>query len=269
MGIIPILAASANRCVGKEQTMRTTVITDLHANLPALEAVLEAIDREGYDQIVHTGDVVGIGPHPVECLERLASTPNVRLVVGNHDNMLVEGIPNTLPGWVHPENPFERTLWAHVEANAHWTHAQVDPRWQSLIATWPRQIRAEYEGVEVAFQHYAFASAGDGFKPWVHDATAADLDALFEPNGADILFYGHAHPQSDLVGRAQYVNPGSLGCHTHAVARYCVAEFHRGTFVIEHRCVPYDDDELFRAFEHRAVPGRAFFYPMFFGGRLG
>ena len=249
--------------------MRVIVITDTHANLPALEAVLAAIEGQGYDQIVHTGDVVGIGPHPVECLERLLGTPDVRLVMGNHDAWLVDGVPNPPPEWVHQDNPFECELWAHVEANAFWTHAQVSAQLRSLVAAWPRQIRSTYEGIKVAFQHYALGNGSDGFKLLVHDATVADLDVLFERDETDILFYGHTHPQSDLQGQVRYVNPGSLGCHVDAVARYCVAEIRGGTCKIEHRCVPYDDDELFRDFERRAVPGRVFFYPMFFGGRLG
>jgi putative phosphoesterase len=249
--------------------MRVAVITDLHANLPALEAVLEAIERGGYDHIVHTGDVIGIGPYPVECLDRLLSTPNVSLIKGNHDTWLVDGFPDALPKWLRQDDPFELELWAHVEANAHWTHAQIDPRLASRVAQWPLQIRSEYEGFKVAFQHYALVSAGDGYKLLIHNATVDDLDELFEHEDADIVFYGHTHPRSDLMGRARYVNPGSLGCHSKAVARYCAAEFRRGECRIEHCCEPYDDGELFRAFERRAVPGRAFFYRMFLGDRFG
>jgi putative phosphoesterase len=249
--------------------MRVVVISDLHANLSALEAVLDAIGREGYDRIVHTGDVIGIGPHPAECLDRLAGIPNVSLVRGNHDAWLVDGFPEAPPKWVRQDHPFELELWANVERNAHWTHAQMGPRRAALVAGWPFQIKSEYEGIKVVFQHYALASAGDGFKLLIHDATVDDLDGLFEQEDADIVFYGHTHPRSDLAGRARYVNPGSLGCHGKAVARYCVAEFCQGECRVEHCSAPYDDSELFRAFERREVPGREFFYGMFFGGRFG
>jgi predicted phosphodiesterase len=249
--------------------MRVVVITDLHANLPALEALLDAANREGYDQIVHTGDVIGIGPYPVECLERLMGVPNVSLVRGNHDTWLVDGFPDTPPRWVRQDDPFERALWANVEVNTRWTHAQIDPRLTTSVAEWPFQIRSGHGGVKVAFQHYALAGAGEGLKLLVHNATVDDLDRLFEGEDADVIFYGHNHPRSDLTGRIRYVNPGSLGCHAQALARYCVAELGDGSYTIEHRSVPYDDRELFQAFERRAVPGRAFFYGMFFGDRFG
>jgi len=77
--------------------MRIVVITDLHANLPALEAILEAIRQEKYEEIFHTGDAVGIGPYPAECLERLLNTPDFSFVMGNHDAWLVDGFPDAPP----------------------------------------------------------------------------------------------------------------------------------------------------------------------------
>ena len=65
--------------------MRVVVITDVHANLPALKAVLESIRVEGYDALVHTGDAIAIGPYPAECLDLLLGVPNIRFVMGNHD----------------------------------------------------------------------------------------------------------------------------------------------------------------------------------------
>ncbi len=64
--------------------MRAAVITDIHANLPALEAVLEAIDERGADEIWCLGDVVGYGAQPDECTELARERCDVCLV-GNHD----------------------------------------------------------------------------------------------------------------------------------------------------------------------------------------
>lgn len=56
--------------------MRLAVITDLHGNLPALQAAFTAIERFGVDLLIHTGDAIGIGPYPRECLEILSVRPN-------------------------------------------------------------------------------------------------------------------------------------------------------------------------------------------------
>src|SRR5438270_14054285 len=73
--------------------MKIAVITDAHANLPALRAALEAIRAEGCDAIFHTGDAIGIGPFPAETLELLLGTPHMQCVTGNHDAWFVEGLP--------------------------------------------------------------------------------------------------------------------------------------------------------------------------------
>lgn len=63
--------------------MRILVISDIHANFPALEAVLSAAVT--VDAVWCLGDLVGYGPHPNECIERIASLPNLTCLTGNHD----------------------------------------------------------------------------------------------------------------------------------------------------------------------------------------
>lgn len=93
--------------------MRYLVISDIHANLPAFEAVLE--DTKGqYDEVWCLGDVVGYGPHPNECVELLASLDAV-CVAGNHDWATL--------GHLDPEdfNPEARAVLS-------WTHQQLTAR---------------------------------------------------------------------------------------------------------------------------------------------
>src|ERR1041385_7324971 len=80
--------------------MRIVVLTDVHANLPALRAALKAIRAEGYDAIFHTGDAIGIGPVPAETLDLLLETPRLQCVMGNHEAWFVEGLPQPQPPWM-------------------------------------------------------------------------------------------------------------------------------------------------------------------------
>lgn len=66
------------------------VISDIHANLIALEAVLA--DAGPVDEVWCLGDVVGYGPWPNECIERLANLPHLTAMMGNHDQALLDGI---------------------------------------------------------------------------------------------------------------------------------------------------------------------------------
>jgi len=237
--------------------LRIAVLTDVHANLPALEAALVSIRAEGTDAIFHTGDAIAIGPCPGECLDLLLNTPNIQFVMGNHETYFVHGLPTPQPAWMSDGEA------RHQE----WTHSRLDPDLRPVLAEWPYMLEYDLEGVRTAFVHYGLASAQE-LQPVLKDPTAADLDRMFALQEAALIFYGHHHPRSDGQGRARYVNPGSLGCHHEAIARYCVVEFHRGQYRVEHREVPYEDGELLKAFEERDVPEREFICHAFFGGRF-
>jgi predicted phosphodiesterase len=71
---------------------RVGLIADVHANLPALEAVIARAEREGVDGWMFLGDAVGYGPQPRECVARLAALPNLIAVRGNHDHMACFGV---------------------------------------------------------------------------------------------------------------------------------------------------------------------------------
>ncbi len=238
--------------------LKIAVITDAHVNLPALEAALKAIRAEGCDAIFHTGDAIAIGPYPAECLDLLLNTPNIQFVAGNHDAYFVDGLPEPQPDWMSD---------GEVQ-HQRWTHARLDVQLRSVLAQWPYILEREFEGVKTAFVHYGLAPSGRDFVPVVRQASATDMDRMFVSRNEDLIFYGHHHSRSDVQGRARYVTPGSLGCHDKAVARYCVAEFQRGRYTVEHRGIPYDDTALFRTFERRDVPERQFIYRAFFGGRF-
>jgi len=238
--------------------MRIAVITDAHANLPALEAVLKVIRLAGVDLIVHTGDAIAIGPYPAECLELLLSTPDVKLVMGNHESYFVDGLPQPPPAWMSDGELHHQR----------WTHAQLNPHLRPVLAQWPHVLEVGFEGVRAAFLHYGLVPSGRDFVPIIKHATLSHMDQVFLCHDAALIFYGHDHAASDMEGRARYVNPGSLGCYDRAMARYCFVEFHRGWFSVAHHSVSYDDADVFTAFERHRVPDRHFIYQAFFGGRF-
>ena len=63
--------------------MKVLLISDIHANLTALESVLE--DAGSFDAVGFLGELVGYGPDPNQCIQRVRSLPNLTALVGNHD----------------------------------------------------------------------------------------------------------------------------------------------------------------------------------------
>ncbi len=235
---------------------KIAVITDTHATLPALEAALQAIAAEGCDAIYHTGDAISVCPYPAEVMDRLLTTPNLHLIMGNHDEWFAFGLPEPQPAWMSDG----------AVHHLRWVHAQLDPALRPIVAEWPYAITERIHGLKLLFTHYGLNDAGTEFQPIVSDPAPADLDRLFARERTDLVFYGHYHPPSDLQGTARYVNIGSLGCNDHPTARFALLSVHSdGTYHLEQRVLPYDQSDLFRQFVERDVAEREFICRAFFG----
>ena len=235
--------------------MKIAVFTDAHGNLPALDAALAAIDRLGCAAIYHTGDAIGIGPYPAECVDRLLQREHLHCVMGNHDAWFAVGLPSPQPTWMSDGEV----------AHQRWVHAALDPALQAVVAQWPYVRAEEWAGVRCTFLHYGLDASGRDFAGFVPQPSAAALDPLFAAYPARLVFYGHNHDASDVQGQGRYVNPGSLGCFSAPRARFVVLDIRDdGAYTLETHAVPYDDTALLQAFEERAVPDRAFIRRTFF-----
>jgi putative phosphoesterase len=165
--------------------MRIAIVSDVHGNLIALEAVLDDLERQRPDLVVHGGDLAFNGPRPAECVERIRQLgwPGVR---GNMDEAL------TTHRGRHP--------------SIDWTREQLgeEPnRWlQDLALEWRHDE-------ELALVH---AVPGDLWKAVARDADDAQLRAVYGPLGARLAVYGHIHkPYVRDLGDLTVANTGSVG----------------------------------------------------------
>jgi putative phosphoesterase len=184
----------------KDVDMRIAAIYDIHGNLPALDAVLEEIDRASVDRLVVGGDVVP-GPMPRETLERLQSLDiPVRFIKGNGDRAVLKqmaGVESV-------------SLPEQVREVIRWTARQLDLSHQRLLASWPDTLRADVDGVgEVLFCHATPHNDTDIFTR----STPEDrLRPMFEGLDVPLVVCGHTHMQFDRrIGRVRVVNAGSVG----------------------------------------------------------
>jgi predicted phosphodiesterase len=106
--------------------MRILIISDIHANLVALEAVLA--DTQAYEAVWCLGDLVGYGPNPNECVERVRALPNLLCLVGNHDKAVLDEIDLSV------FNGDARTAIS-------WTRRQCTPETLDYLRALPAQDR--------------------------------------------------------------------------------------------------------------------------------
>jgi predicted phosphodiesterase len=237
--------------------MRIAIITDIHANFPALIAAMTQINNEGVDEIINLGDTISIGPQPRECMEFLQGMKTVRHARGNHDHWYVEGLPDPRPAWM-TDGELEHQLW---------THDQLGEGFKDWVNSWPWIIESDVCDSKLAFMHYALGMDRRSFTPMIRIPTLEDLKKAFGTQ-RDYYFYGHVHIESDIQGNSRYLTPGSLGCQKEPIAPFFLLEIEDDRLEIRKEIAEYDDTSLFEIFETRDVPERDFIYKAFFGGQF-
>jgi putative phosphoesterase len=180
--------------------MRVAAIYDIHANLPALEAVLQDIREAEVDQVVIGGDVVP-GPMPRETITCLLDLDiPVQFIQGNGDREVLARMKGTETGAV-PEQFREVMRW-----NAQQLHQEDE----QLLASWPKILRVQIPGLgKVLFCHATPRSDTEVFTR----LTSEDrLLPVFEGLNVTVVVCGHTHMQFDRkIGRIRVVNAGSVG----------------------------------------------------------
>lgn len=173
--------------------MRTLVISDIHGNLAALEAVL----AEPHDKVLCLGDIVGYGPQPAACLQRIRAERAI-VVQGNHDHALAEGDgPQCRPGFLRL-----------AEAVAPLSWQQLSPDELAYLAALPRWLVLDLDGWRYTLVHATpsnplYRYLGSDPEAWAPEVRHAD---------AESVFVGHSHVQFMLeVEGVRVVNPGSVG----------------------------------------------------------
>jgi predicted phosphodiesterase len=219
--------------------MRCAILSDIHSNLAAFQAVLQDLDRGGgADLIWCLGDIVGYGPDPQECIRLLREYDHV-CVAGNHDWGALEKIDlgdfNSEAAaacrWTgHQLGPDEREYLENLsltESAEGFTLAHGSPRepiWEYLLSTHSALIN---------FSHFdtAFCLVGHSHVPLVFEQSE---------DGGDCLYYELADDERLPLGESRLiVNPGSVGQPRDGDPRasYAVYDSEQGA-VLHHR-VPY------------------------------
>ncbi|HKS16253.1 MAG TPA: metallophosphoesterase family protein [Planctomycetota bacterium] len=222
--------------------MKLALISDVHGNLEALDAVLADIDRRDPDsQLVCAGDVVGYGPDPEACIARLRDR-KAPCVIGNHEEMVLG------------RRDFSRCVHSGIVA-AVWTRTHVSASAREYLESLPPKVEAA-PGVVVC--HGNLASADTYVSTPDRAAEALEQLRNHAPDAA-VLVCGHTHHavlytreggfdrmrdpgDRDLApGVACLINPGAVGQAregTRVVARYAVLDLDRRR--VSFREVAYD-----------------------------
>jgi predicted phosphodiesterase len=191
--------------------MRYALISDVHANLPALDAVLADIaSRPEVDVTYHLGDLVGYAPWPNETVQRIL-TAGIAGVAGNYDSTV--GLDYKHCGCKY-EDPRQAEL-AHQSFE--WTKEHVSPEVKRVLASLPFRIDLRPLGGHVSGPTVILVHGAPTLNTLYLTADRPDtfLSRMAELAGAkagDVICFGHTHlPWHRVVDGIHFVNTGSVG----------------------------------------------------------
>ena len=263
--------------------MRYAILTDIHGNSLALDAVFADITAKGgVDQYLFLGDYCGIGYDPVGILERIASLPNANFVRGNVDRYVTRHqSPDPTIEDVH-NNPQLAQVLAEVQRGFGWTSGaimQASKSGEVDYWSWLRDLPLEHrltlpDGTRILCVHAKPAhDDGDALYPEQTDDALREFQQGAE---ADLIFVGHTHiPHQRTVDGVHWCNPGSVGnplnypdTPTDVRACYAILDTgHDGYSITLHR-VEYDVEAVIQAFHAWEYPSRVYPISFYEGKRL-
>jgi len=181
---------------------RVAVITDIHGNLLALEASLEAIEPIGVDRVYCGGDLVGYGPSPNEVC-RLIEERNFPTIYGNYDYAIGRELEDCGCAYV---TQHDRELGQQSVA---WTLAHTDEHSKEFMRGLPFDLRFELGSRRVRLVHGSPRKVNEYL---FEDKPASLYERLAAAESDPVLVFGHTHkPWVHEFGEVLFVNCGSVG----------------------------------------------------------
>lgn len=244
--------------------MKIALLSDIHGNSIALDAVLADIAAQGgVDGYWILGDLVAIGPDPVGTIERLTSLPNARFIRGNTDRYVFAG-DRPFPSIAEAEaDPKLLPILVEVAGTMAWTQGALTVNgWVEWLAQLPIEIEETLpDGTRVLGVHGSPGlDGGDGISPKMSDA---EIASRLAGCSAQLIFVGHTHmPLNRCVGQWHVVNLGSLSnpqlIERDKRASYVLLTADRAGYQVEHRRVDYDRAAVMATLEQQRHPGAAY-----------
>lgn len=222
--------------------MRLAVISDIHANLEALQAVLQDIDATSPDDIVCLGDVVGYGADPSACLKIVQDRCSA-IVLGNHDEAAFE-----------PEQAMYFNFHARVAVE--WTYRALSPEERAILRSFP--LKETREGILLVH------STPRDPQDWEYIIDEVDAQHAFASFSERICCVGHSHvaavyPENPKAapGDPAYralVNVGSVGQPRDRDPRAAWCLIDTDTWSIDIRRVEYDIESAAQKIRKAGLP---------------
>lgn len=239
-----------------EEPHRYALISDIHANLPALEAVLADIDGRTLDAIYHLGDLVGYAPWADEVVQLLRER-RIAGVAGNYDSTVAAGYKHC---GCQYEDPRQEAL-SHVSYD--WTRRHVSAETRRFLGELPFRLDLRPAGGHTSRPTVVLVHGTPTLNTlyWTEDRPDDFSRKMAQRAGVgagDVIAFGHTHiPWTREMDAIRLINTGSVGRPRDGDARasYVVLTVGAGSPQVEIIRVPYDVSRAAEGIRNSGLPG--------------
>lgn len=240
--------------------MKIGIISDIHSNIQALNAILKEFEKIRVEKIICCGDMIGIGINPEETVQALMKVKEKLIIVlGNHEKYLINGLPKT----VHNDN---RCMSYDEIENHKWNQNKLSKKSKLFINRLKDCEKFQILDKKIYVTHYPKKEDGT-YKNHIKNPSAMESKELFKEIKADIFLYGHVHMSSVYnVENKWYINPGSLGCPKGKnIAQAGILEINNGKIKYKSIDVKYNVNEIIEEIKQLKFPFYKKILEIFYG----
>ena len=231
--------------------MKYAVISDIHGNMEALEAVLKDIETEQADKILCLGDLAMAGPEPAAAVERikaLVEEGKIDCIQGNTDKMIADFSEDILKNLQSKNEIMANALQADVKA--------LNSEQKNFLKNLPVNHEFNYLNTKILMVHGSPRKNDENIFP---EMPMEEIEEMVKDTDADIILCGHTHVPCgyQTESRKTIVNDGSVGrpFSEEPKACYALLDIAMGCISVRHKHVAYDVDTASKKLLARGFDG--------------
>jgi len=224
--------------------MKILLLSDIHGNFPALQAVTKQLGAERYDRIINSGDATVYAPFPNQVLDWLQAH-NVISIAGNTDRKVKKLLKGK--NFKKPSKKEKRVMYTTTAS----TLTKDNSAWLQQLK---KKQYLEVEGKKIGIFHGSPAHTDEFLFP---DTPQSRFAELGKTCAADIVIIGHSHiPFYKSVQDTLFVNPGSVGRMFDGDPRASCAELiiEPDNVAVLHHRIPYPVEEVVHELKRQGLP---------------
>lgn len=224
------------------------VLSDIHANYPALKAIEARVDPDRFHRIIHAGDLTVYGTFPNETIEWFRRRATSVSVAGNTDKRVLA----ILEG-----KPLEKPRKEEKRAMYYWTCERLLPENREYLKSLPDEVDITVEDLRIRILHGDF-DGEEGNSP-SRGTPESRFRTLARESSCQAHILGHTHtPVHAVVDGVHFINPGSVGRPFDGDPRssFAVLTVSAGNITVEHFRIPYPVEEVIAGLAENGLSDR-------------